>query len=96
MLQSLEVYIAKNPAAGIGGAVAAAGGASSGAAAQPTEAAPALPADARSYNLVLRKETSVQEVALVASLGREEVRQLAAGCVAELAAKVEAAKVAAA
>lgn len=91
VLQSLEVFMAKNPAAGIGGAVAAAGGAASGSATgQPEGAAAAVPADARSYNLVLRKETSVQEVAVVASLGRDEVRELAAACVAELAAEAEA------
>ncbi|KAL4458847.1 hypothetical protein ABPG75_013712 [Micractinium tetrahymenae] len=91
--QSLEVYIAKNPAAGIGSAVAAAGSTPSGSAAgaQPVGPAPAVPGDALSYNLVLRKETSVQEVALVASLDREEVRQLAATCVAELAAEAEVA-----
>jgi hypothetical protein len=39
------------------------------------------------YNLALRKERSVQEVAVVATLPREEMRQLAAASVAAVAAQ---------
>ena len=41
---------------------------------------------ATSFNLVLRKEQSVQEVAVVATCTREELRQLAAASIAALAA----------
>ena len=87
--QSLECYLSKDAAAGIGSAVAAAGG--PGAAAPPPQAAAAGAAGAASYNLVLRKEQSVQEVALVASLTRTEVRELAAATVAALTADPQAA-----
>lgn len=85
--QSLEVYIAKSPASGIGAAVAAVGGGPADLA--PTDASSSGSSGASSYNLVLRKEQSVQEVALVADLSRDEVRQLAAQCVASLAAQAE-------
>lgn len=69
---------AKDAAAGIGAAVAAAGGA-----ALPAAAA----AGGEMFSLVVRCERSVQEVAVVATCGREELRQLVASSIAQLAAE---------
>ena len=59
----------------------AAGGAP---AAAPEAAAAASPTGARPYNFVLRKELAVQEVAVVASCSRDELRGLVAAAVAQL------------
>ncbi|PRW59921.1 30S ribosomal chloroplastic [Chlorella sorokiniana] len=85
--QELEVYLAKDASAGIGAAVAAAGGAAEPAAA----AAVPGPPDASTFNLVLRCARTVQEVAVQATCSRDEVRQLIAASISQLAAEVEAA-----
>lgn len=49
------------------------------------EAAPAAaPAAGQTFNLVLRKGQAVQEVAVVASCSRDEIRQRVAAAVTEL------------
>lgn len=65
------------------GQIAALGGGSGG-----REPAAAVPSNARSYNLVLRKGQSVQEVGVVALCSRDEMRALVAET---LAAQVAAA-----
>lgn len=79
---------AKDASSGIGAAVAAVGGTAEPAAAAGQ--APA-PADATTFNLVLRCARTVQEIALLATCSREEVRQLIAASISQLAAEVEAA-----
>jgi hypothetical protein len=76
--QELEVYMAREaPVGSIGDAELADAG--------------RQPGGAASYNLVLRKEQSVQEVAVVATLTREEVRAAAGSSIAALAAEAAAA-----
>lgn len=89
--QELEVYMAsKDQASSIGAAVTAAGGAARGNGSAELAVSAAADPSVHSYNLVLRKETSVQEVEVVASLAREEVKQLAAAAVATVAAETAA------
>ena len=77
--QQLEVYISRDAAGSLGSTVAAVDGSAPEA---PAAAAPAADARQRSFNLVLRKEASVQEVRVTTALSRQELRQAAADAVA--------------